>query len=273
MESFVESVLESLPGYLIKIVGVFVVFFVGRWVGVRLANVLQRSLDKRNFDPTLTKFFGNAIRTLVLLVVILACLSIFGIETTSIAAILAAAGFAVGMALQGSLSNFAAGVLLVVFRPYRVGQVVKVAGTVGKVEEVALFTTTLDTPDNRRVIVPNGQIFGAVIENISFHETRRADVAVGADYSADIDATRAALERAITNVSTRLEDGAHAVVLTGLGDSSVDWSVRVWCAAADYWPCMQETTRAVKMALDEAGIGIPFPQMDVHLDGKLDKAT
>jgi small conductance mechanosensitive channel len=185
---------------------------------------------------------------------------------TGFAAVIGASALAVGLAFQGSLSNFAAGVMLLVFRPFKVGDVVNVAGQTGKIDEIGLFTTTMDTADNRRLILPNGSVFGAVIENISYHDTRRLDVAVGSEYPADLDRTREVLLRAARSLPTVLADPEPAAVLLELGDSSINWSVRVWVNAADYWPTRDALTRAVKLALDEAGIGIPFPQMDVHLD-------
>lgn len=271
ISSTVESVLAQLPEWGIKIVGVIALFIIGRWLASKLGRGVQRALDKRDFDKTLARFFGTLVRVLVLIVVILACLSIFGIETTSVAAVLGAAALAVGLALQGSLANFAAGVMLIVFRPFKVGDFIRAGGENGTVDTLGLFTTTMDTPDKRRIIVPNSAVFGNNIENFSHHETRRVEVAVGCDYSADLKATRAALEKAITLVPTRLEGGAHAVFLAGLGDSAVDWKVRVWTASADYWTCHEQTVEAVKNALDEVGIGIPFPQMDLHVDGGLAK--
>jgi small conductance mechanosensitive channel len=156
-------------------------------------------------------------------------------------------------------------VLLMIFRPYRVGDVVRVAGEAGKVDEIDLFCTTLDTVDNRRLIVPNGAILGSTIENVTHNPLRRADVAVGACYSAAIDATRAALERAAASVPQRDPQAGHQVVLVGLGASAVDWQVRVWCATGDYFNCLEATVRAVKQELDRAGIAIPFPQLQVHV--------
>jgi len=266
LQSTLESVLTQLPQWGLKIVGVIAVFVVGRWLATRLAKTLQSSLEKRRFDATLARFFGTMIRMLVMVVVVLACLSLFGIETTSVAAVLGAAAFAVGMALQGSLGNFAAGVMLIIFRPFKVGDVIRAAGEVGKVDVLGLFTTTLDTPDNRRIVVPNTAIFGGNIENLSHHELRRADVPVGVDYSADTKTTRKVLEGAIANVAARVPEAPHQVYLVDLGASSVDWQVRVWCRAADWFTCREQTVAAVKEALDGAGISIPFPQLDVHLD-------
>lgn len=230
------------------------------------ARIVRGICGKANVEETLARFFGKMAKWAVLLIGTLIILGTFGVDTAGFSVILGAMGLAVGMALQGTLGNFASGVMLLIFRPFKVGDVINAAGTVGKVFEIELFTTVLDTPDNRRIIVPNGAIFGGTIENISHHATRRCDVSVGTDYSADLDATRAVLDKAAASVAERIEDPGHQIVLASLGDSCIDWKVRVWCNSADYWGCMEATTRAVKMALDEAGIGIPFPQMDVNLE-------
>lgn len=267
-----EETMQTVMTYATKTVMVLV-FFLAGWIAAGwMGRLVGRACDKAKLDLTLGKFFSKMVRWIILLMVVLACLGAFGVETTSFAAVFAAAGFAVGMAMQGTLSNFAAGVMLLVFRPFKVGDVVSVAGQTGKVNEIELFTTTLDTPDNRRLILPNSNVFGAVIENISFHERRRADVNVGVDYSADIDQTRSVLLKAAMGVEGRLEQEEPQIVLTGLGGSSVDWQVRVWCHRDNFWPVKDTTTRAIKVALDEAGIGIPFPQMDVHLDGAVGQA-
>jgi len=272
IEATLQSLLAQLPDWGMKILGVLAVFIIGKWIAGRLAKTLQKQLDKRKFDKTLSRFFATLVRTLVLVIVVLACLSIFGIETTSVAAVIGAAAFAVGLALQGSLSNFSAGVMLIIFRPFKVGDLVEVAGELGVVDVLGMFTTTLDTPDNRRIIVPNSAIFSGNIENLTHNPRRRVDVPVGVDYAADLDVTRKVLEGAIPNVACRLPDAPHAPFLAGLGGSSVDWQLRVWCDPKDYWTCWEQTTAAAKKALDAAGISIPFPQMDVHLDGGLDKS-
>jgi small conductance mechanosensitive channel len=225
----------------------------------------------KKVDPTLGKFAGQLVFYVVMIGALLGVLGKMGVSVASFAAVIAAAGFAIGLAFQGTLSNFAAGVMLLVFRPFKVGDVVNAAGITAKVGEIDLFTTAFDTPDNRHIIVPNSSIFGSTIENVTFHPERRVDVAVGCDYAADIDKTREVLTAAVESVPGRIdgEGRGFQIYLTGLGDSSVDWAVRVWFPTPDYWAKKEELTRAVKMHLDEAGVGIPFPQMDVHIDGKL----
>ncbi|PIE20316.1 MAG: mechanosensitive ion channel protein [Proteobacteria bacterium] len=265
----IDSLLQQLPEWGMKIVGVLAVFIIGKWIAGKLGRWVTATLAKRDFDATLGKFFGDLTRIFLLIVVVMAALSIFGIETTSITAVLAAAGFAVGMALQGSLGNFASGVMLIIFRPFKIGDVIKAAGEVGKVDNIGMFVTSLDTPDNRRIFVGNSAIWSGNIENLTHHDLRRADVPVGCDYSATIPETRKVLESAIALVDSRVKDAPHQVYLVDLGGSSVDWQVRVWCKAEDWFTCREQTVMATKKVLDAAGIGIPFPQMDVHVDGKL----
>ncbi len=257
--SIAVPILLSVVGAILLVIATFIV---AGWAG----RAVRKSVDRSNLDPTLAQFFSSVARYAVLILGGLAVLSVFGISVASFAAILAAAGFAIGLALQGTLSHFAAGVMLLIFRPFKVGDVINAAGVIGKVDAIGLFTTTLDTPDNRRLIVPNGEISSSTIENITFHETRRVDVAVGTDYGADLADVRSVLEAAAASVEGGLAEPAPQVFLSELGGSSIDWSVRVWAKTSDYWNVRQWLTRDVKNALDARGIGIPFPQMDVHLD-------
>lgn len=265
-EKFSEDYGQLIVDYGTRVIGVLVLLFIAWIVAGWLARLCNRAMARAQIDETLTRFVGHLVRWLVILLAVLACLGVFGVQTTSFAAVIGAAGLAVGLAFQGTLSNFAAGVMLLVFRPFSVGDVINAAGVLGKVQAIELFTVAVDTFDNRRIIIPNSAVFGSTIENISHHPTRRADVDVGADYSADIDQTREVLMAAAKSVEGVLEDPEPAVILLALGASSVDWSVRVWCNSGDFGAVKQATIRAVKKSLDDAGIGIPFPQMDVHLD-------
>jgi small conductance mechanosensitive channel len=247
---------------LLVLILVFLTWTISAW----MSRIVERGLTRVKFDETLTKFLAKLMRWGILLLAGLGCLSTFGVETTSFAAVIGAAGLAVGLAFQGTLSNFAAGAMLLVFRPYKVGDVVNVAGNVGKVYEIGLFSTAIDTFDKRRFIIPNSQISGAVIENITYHAARRVEVEVGTSYSADIDQTRQVLEQAIASVSQFVPYPESAVVLTGLGASSVDWSVRAFAKNADFGDAKQALIRAVKMELDRAGIEIPYPHMNVLVD-------
>lgn len=260
--------MDLLTNFLPKVVGVIVLlvvaWIVAKWAGKRVT----RSAEGR-LDLTIARFLGSLIKYLILIMALLGCLNIFGFETTSFAAVLGAAGLAIGLAMQGTLSNFSAGLMLLVFRPFKVDDVVSTAGITGKVVNLSLFTTEFDTPDNRRIIVPNGSIFGSTIENITFHDTRRVDVSVGTDYPADINHTRDVLLSAVKNLDSVHAEPAPVAYLTELGGSSIDWSVRMWTNTGDFWDVRERATQSIKKALDDAGIGIPYPQMDVHLDGRL----
>lgn len=247
------------------------VIFVGYMVAKYLSRIISSPVCRR-VDETLGRFVGKVIFYTVMFGVVGAVLTKMGAPLGGLAAMLAAAGFAIGLAFQGTLSNFASGVLMLVFRPFKVGDFVNAGGVSGTVNEIDLFTTTLDTPDNRRIIVPNSSIAGGTIENVSFHPHRRVEVVVGVDYAADIDATRAALDAAVTAHAAVMIGGegrGGAVVLASLGDSAVNWKVRLWVDRANYWPVNESLTAAIKIQLDAAGISIPYPQMDVHVDGVL----
>jgi small conductance mechanosensitive channel len=264
-----QQLTPLIVGYGTRLAGAVLLLFIAWIIAAWAKRIVSRRFEAAKLDVMLGGFFASMARWLVLLVAVLACLGIFGVQTTSVAALVGAAGLAVGLAFQGSLSNFAAGMMLLVFRPFGIGDYVSVAGTSGTVVALELFTTSFDTPDNRRIIVPNSLIFGETIENFTYHSVRRVDVGVGVDYAADIDRTREILERAVASVEGRLDTPASQVFLKELGASSVDWIVRVWCETADFWSVHEATVRAVKRHLDDAAIGIPFPQMDVHLDGRL----
>jgi len=258
--------LNIATDYLLSAVAFILILVVGRYLANWVRDLIRGGLDTPGGDRTLTKFAGNFAYYGILLLTIFAALETLGVETASFVAVLAAAGFAVGLALQGTLANFAAGVMLLVFRPFGVDDYVEIAGETGFVKEIQLFFTRLRTRENRLIIVPNGDIFGATIENIFAHDEIRVDCDVGTDYPADIDETRQVLLEAARNVDDRLEEKGEQAALVGLGDSSIDWQVRVWAKPDDYFRLRQELTRQVKYHLDEAGIGIPFPQRDVHLD-------
>jgi len=247
------------------IILIVAVLFVSSWI----KRIATKACRKANVEETLARFLGNMSRYMVLFAGGITIFGTLGGETTSFAAVLAAVGFAIGMAMSGMLGNVAAGVMLLFFRPFKVGDVANAGGTTGTVIEIGLFTTTFDTPDNRRIIVPNGSIFGGTIENVSFHATRRVSVEVGTDYGADLDKTREVLLAAAKACTDVLVDPEPGVTLGGLGGSSIDWTVKVWVNADDYWAVRDQLTRDIKYALDGAGIGIPYPQMDVHIDGSI----
>jgi len=260
------SLFDSLMGYAVNVGGALIILVGGFIVAGWLGRLVLRTADRRGFDATLGKFFSNIVRYVAIALAVITALSACGVETTSFAAVLGATGLAVGLALQGTLGNVAAGVMLIIFRPFKVGDYVTVGGQSGTIDEVSLFAVTMTTPDNRVITVPNGQVFGNVIENVTARDTRRVQVTVGVEYSADLDRTREVLEKVVASIPQRIDEPAAQVVCGSLGASSVDWHCRVWVKTGDFWPATEALTVAIKKALDEAGIGIPFPQMDVHLD-------
>ncbi len=272
IESLLNQIQTIATTWGVKVVGVLVAAFVGWIVANSLSSRIRKGLEAKSFDATLTRFFANMVRYAILAGVALGCMGVFGIETTSFAGLIAAGGLAIGLAFQGTLSNFAAGVMLLVFRPFKVGDYVKVAGIDGVVESIELFTCDFKSLDNRRVIVPNSAIFGATINNVTHYPIRRVDVNVGCAYDADIDDCRAALEKVPGLVKGALTEPAAQIFLAGLGGSSVDWQLRIWCNTADYWDVYQATIREAKKQLELANIGIPFPQIDVHFDAEAREA-
>lgn len=264
MELATDYLLPAGIALLALIVGYMVASFLGRMVGLAVA---------RRVDLTLGKFLSKMIKNVIMLMVFLGVLGYFGVDVTSFAAILAACGFAVGMALQGTLSNFAAGIMLLVFRPFHVGDYIKVGDSEGTVDEIDLFTTRLNSLDNRHLILPNSSVFGSTIENVTHNEHRRVDVNVGVCYNADIAMTRRVLEQATGNIAGAIAHPAPQVYLMDLGDSAVNWQVRVWCRPSAYWDVRERTVATVKQGLDAADISIPYPQMDVHVIGNVMTGT
>ena len=255
----------------LKIAGVLLALFLAWIIAGWLRRIVLRKLEKR-FDKMLAQFFANLLRYAILTAAVLGCLGVFGIQTASFAAVIAAMGLAIGLAFQGTLSNFAAGIMLLVFRPFKAGDYVEIGGKSGLVKELELFTTELVTLDTKRVIVPNSEVFGKVLVNYTHHPTRRVDIPVGTEYSADLDKTREVLEACAPEIEGVLKDPPPRVFLGELADNSVNWEVRVHCKTEDYWDVFQRTIAATKKALDAAEIGIPFPQRDVHLDAEALKA-
>jgi small conductance mechanosensitive channel len=267
-----EGVIPLLTTYGIRVIGVVAVV----WVSFKIAGSLQRGvtngLRQRKFDETLAIFFGNMLRWLLIVGTVLACLSLFGIETTSFAAVIGAAGLAVGLAFQGTLSNFAAGVMLLVFRPFKVGDYIVAAGKEGTVAELGLFVTAIDTLDNRRIYLGNTSVGSGVIENYNEHPLRRVDIDVNIAGGEDIDASRKALEAAAEVVPGRDAKRGSQVFLKGFGGGMTMWQVRVWCASASYWDVWQATVRAVGYELARAKIAMPTPAMNVTVAGGVPRA-
>ncbi len=241
------------------------IFYVGKFVVGLVVRGLCKVMRARDIDPTLETFLGNLVRMVLMLMVIIAAIAQLGIQTTSFIAIFGAAGLAVGLALQGSLSNFAAGVLIVLFRPYKVGDFVEAAGIAGSVEQVQILTTVLKTPDNKSIIVPNSQIMDSVITNYSANDTRRVDMVFGVGYEDDIDKVRKTIEEVVATDDRVLDEPECQIAVMELADSSVNFVVRPWVKTSDYWGVYLDLTEKIKKRFDEVGISIPFPQQDVHI--------
>ena len=251
--------------FAINLVIAIVIFYVGKWVVNLIISGMLNAMKKGDMDKTLRRFIANLARMLLMLFVIIAAINQLGVQTASLIALVGAAGLAVGLALQGSLANFASGVLIVLFRPYKVGDFIEGAGIAGSVEEVQILTTVLKTGDNKQVIVPNSQIMGATITNYSANETRRVDLVVGVSYDDDLDQVRRELESLVAADDRILDDPPVTIAVSALADSSVNFVVRPWVKTADYWGVNFGLTEAIKKRFDEVGISFPYPQQDVHL--------
>lgn len=261
----IEQGQQLLALYGLKLVAALGIFIIGKWAAKFLKNVLVKTMKKGKTDETIIGFVANIAYVALMAFVVLAALGQLGIETTSFIAILGAAGLAIGLALQGSLSNFAAGFLMIIFRPFKVGDFIEAAGVAGVVEEISIFTTTMRTGDNKTIIVPNSSLSGGNIINYSAKETRRVDLNVGVSYDADLSHVKSVLEDLISKEERILRDPAYLVAVAELGADSVNLVMRMWVKSADYWPVMFAMTEAVKLRLDAEGIGIPYPQRDVHV--------
>ncbi|MBL4635066.1 MAG: mechanosensitive ion channel [Kofleriaceae bacterium] len=248
----------------VRILLAVAVFIIGKMVANMIVKAVS-SFTEGKLDDSLRRFLCSLLKGILLAVVVIAALEQLGVQTTAAVAILGAAGLAIGFALQGTLGNFAAGVMLILFRPYKIGDVINAAGFIGKVTGIEVFNTVLLTPDNRKIIVPNGQIAGGAIENLSAMETRRIDMVFGVGYDDDIKKTKEILEELIAADERILKDPAAVVALGELADSSVNFIVRPWVKAADYWAVKWDFNEAVKLRFDKEGISIPYPQTDVHL--------
>ena len=250
----------------INIAMAIVVFIVGRLIAKGLVKVLERLLVRAKVDTMLVEFIGSIASAALLLFVIIAALDRLGVNTTSLIAMLGAAGLAVGLALQGSLQNFASGVLLIIFRPFQVGNFIDAGGISGTVEKITIFNTILLTPDNREIIVPNGSVYSGTITNYSARATRRVDMVFGISYGDDIKKARDILMETLQADVRVLKDPAPNVALSELANSSVNFVVRPWVNSADYWDVKWDMNKKIKLAFDAQGISIPFPQMDIHMD-------
>ena len=261
----VETMLELVSSWGLSVVGALALLLVGRIVCSALRRGTRRALERTSVDASLVPFVSGAVYYMALTAVLLAVLSLFGIQTTSVIAVLGAASLAVGLALQGTLSNFAAGTMLLLFRPFRIGDWVEVAGVAGSVQEIGLFSSVLHTGDNVRITLPNSSVYGDIIKNYSANETRRNDLVVGISYDDDIAQAVETIRSVLAADSRVLRDPEPVVAVAELADSSVNLVVRPWCAGANYWALRFDLTHRLKEALEAAGCSIPYPQRDVHL--------
>ena len=265
-ESWISNNSDLLIQYGVNVLSAILILFIGNIFVKIVANSVAKMLKKKHMDKAVIEFVHGLVRYLLFVIVLIAALSRIGVQTASVVTVIGAAGLAVGLALQGSLSNFAAGVLIVAFRPFKSGDYVEIGGVAGSVEFIQIFQTVLTTPDNKMVVMPNGSVIGGPITNYSRHETRRIDLIIGVSYSAVLQKTKALLTKICESDERILKDPAVLVGVHTLADSSVNFVVRPWVKTSDYWEVYFDLMQAIKEGLDHEGIEIPFPQMDVHLN-------
>lgn len=259
------QVQDVVAAWGLKVIAAVAIFVVGRWIAKLIRRIVRRVMEKAEVEPIIIGFVSSMAYIALLAFVVIAALGQLGIQTTSFIAILGAAGLAIGLALQGSLANFAAGFLMIIFRPFKVGDFIEGAGVAGVVQNIQIFTTTLNTPDNKTIIIPNAKLSGDNIINYSAQETRRVDMTVGVAYDADLAHVKNVLNDIIGKDERILADPEPQVAVAELADNSVNFVVRVWTNTADYWGVMFDTTETIKNRFDKEGIGIPFPQRDIHI--------
>ncbi len=264
-QNILARIWELITIYGLKVIAAIAILIIGRWVSMGIRNMLKKLMKKSNVDDTIISFTANLSYVALLAFVVLAALGQLGIQTTSFIAILGAAGLAVGLALQGSLANFAAGFLMIIFRPFRVGDFIEGGGAAGTVENIEIFTTTLKSPDNKTVIIPNAKLTGDNIVNWTVKGTRRVDMIFGIGYGDDIDKARKILIEIVDGDDRILKDPPPQIALSELADSSVNFVVRPWVKSGDYWSVYFDTMEKVKKAFDANQVSIPFPQRDVHI--------
>lgn len=264
MEQTIEQVMDITVKYGLQVLGALLILIAGRFGAGIARRVVRRAMRKANVDNTVVGFVTQFAYIVVIVVAVLASLAKFGVQTTSFVAVMGAAGFAIGMALQGSLSHFAAGVLMLLFRPIRVGDFVEAAGVSGTVKEIRLFSTIMANPDNVHLVVPNGKIFNDVIKNFSINDTRRIDITVGIGYGDSIDRAMDVLLDVLKSDDRILREPEPQIVVTELADSSVNLLVRCWTKRTDFWPVKCDLTKNIKENLESQGIEIPFPQRTIH---------
>ena len=265
LEKYYEIIVNWLSIYSLKIVAAILVLIIGKWIARKISKLLAVVLEKNKVDATLVGFLANITYYALLIMVVIAAAGQLGINTTSFLTIVGAAGLAIGLALKDSLANFASGVMLILFRPFQVGDLVSAAGVTGKVQKITIFTTIINTADNQRVIVPNGAITSDVITNVNANPTRRVDMVFGIGYDDDIAQAKKILLELLDADARVLKDPAPVVAVSELADSSVNFIVRPWVKPEDYWGVYLDLHEKVKVTFDDAGVSIPYPQQDLHL--------
>ncbi len=268
MQAILQKVYEYLAEYGLKVIAALIIFLIGRWLAKFISRLIEKALIRSHVDKTLAKFTRNLSHIGLLIFVVIAAVASLGVETTQFAVVVGAAGLAIGLALQGSLANFASGFLMIIFRPFKAGDFIEAAGVKGTVDEIQIFNTIINTPDNVRAIIPNAQITGGNVLNYTVNETRRVDLVVGVSYEDDLKKAKQVIEEVLAGDDRVLKDPNPTVAVSELGDSSVNFVVRPWVKSTDYWDAYFDITAKVKLALDENGIAIPYPQRDVHIKNK-----
>ena len=265
IDKIIETITYWITTYSVKLIAAILIFFIGKWLAGKLSRLITKLLQKNNVDITLINFLENIIYYTLLVVVVIAVAGQLGINTTSFLTIVGAAGLAIGLALKDSLSNFASGVMLIMFRPFSVGDFVDVGGVTGNVVSIALFNTILNTPDNQKVIVPNSAITSNVITNVTANHTRRVDLVIGISYDDDIKKAKEVLQKVLQEEDRVLDTPKTNIAVSELGDSSVNFVVRPWVKTSEYWNVYFALTEKIKIAFDQEGISFPYPQQDVHM--------
>lgn len=265
IEKYIEMVTYWVTTYSVKILAALLILVIGKWIARRLTNLLTKLMEKNKVDITLVRFVDSIIYYTFMVMVVIAAAGQLGINTTSFLTIVGAAGLAIGLALKDSLSNFASGVMLVMFRPYKINDYVDIGGVSGTVKNISLFTTELSTPDNQKVIVPNSGITSNVITNVTANPTRRVDLIIGIGYDDDIKKAKEVIQGVLSEEERILPTPAPLIAVSELADSSVNFVVRPWAKTGDYWAVYFALQENIKLAFDANGISIPFPQQDVHM--------
>ncbi len=265
----IHAVIDSIGNFVNEnwpnVLGAIVIFVLGRWLAGVVANLIARGFTKAKVDPTLTHFVKDFTRIAILVFVVIAALTKLGVPMSNITVVVGAAGLAVAFALQGSLSNFAAGIILIVFKPFKVGDGVEIAGVAGTVQEIQIFNTIVNSPDNVRIIIPNSQVTGGNIKNFTINGIRRIDLEIGVSYDDDLKKAQEVLKNIITSENRILKEPAYTIAVSELGNSSVNFVVRPWVKADNYWDVRFSLIEQIKLSFDQNGITMPYPQYEIHM--------